>query len=127
CRDEALLCKASLHAHREVTERLFNEGDCYRSDLDPRWAFGFVASSATSLRIASRAVCVAITASLHALPRSLADRTASSSFLSFRVLRRSRRTNSSSSCSSTNADKKSSTEIASLCELRPGSHNWRRK
>src|SRR4029077_4978944 len=41
--------------------------------------------------------------------------------------RRSRRTTRSWSCSSTNADKKSSTETASLCELRLGSHKRRRK
>jgi len=66
-----------------VTKRRLSEGDCYPSELNPRSAFGFVAASVTSLRMASRAVCVATAASLHALARSLADRRAASSFLSF--------------------------------------------
>src|SRR4029077_4222186 len=117
----SLLCKA-IHAPIGtcVTKRRLSEGDGYPSELNPRPAFGFFASSVTSLRMASRAVCVAIAASLHALARSLADRRASASVLSFLVLGRSRRTNNLSRCSSTSADKKSSTETASLREWGPG-------
>jgi len=75
----------------------------------------FELASSISLRIASRAVCVATTALLHVLSRSLADCPALLAFLVFPPLRRLRRRNISPSCSSTNADRNASGEISLRC------------